>query len=499
MSTDIRTYGNWQAPRSAGLLGLGRAGTWVLIIGLFTALVTTIISNLIYGGLAFTVFAVILGALMYRDVHNRAVLTRVSERTAYRSARRNRQHLLRNGPLGRTDHGSCRLPGLLAATRLLEGRDSLDRPFALVHMPSTGDYTLVITADPDGVSLVDRPQVDSWVADYGFYLRSLSDQPDVLAAQVTIETAPDTGDRLRREVSTSIDPASPAFSRDVMQAICQEYPEGSATVRAYATITMSAATRKGGRKRRPEEMLRDVAAKLPDHTGRLVAAGAAAARPVSAEQLTDLVRIAYDPAVAAAIDDARTATGSSGLRWEDAGPSGAQADWDSYRHDGATSISWQMTLPPQGTVQSDILNGFLAPDARVDRKRITLLYRPVPVADSARIVHDDARNARFALGSSGKGTPTARDYRRLQLAERAATEEAGGASLVNFGIVATATVLGNDRDRIDDARAAVETSSAAARLQMRIVTGAQDAAFAAALPLGVITTKHLTLPTEFRK
>jgi hypothetical protein len=77
-----------------------------------------------------------------------------------------------------------------------------------------------------------------------------------------------------------------------------------------------------------------------------------------------------------------------------------------------------------------------------------------------------------------------------------AEEEANGAGLVNFGMVVTATVT--DPTRAADAKAAIENLSATARLRLRVVTGAQDSAFAAALPLGIVLPKHLKLPAELR-
>lgn len=499
VSTDIRTYGNWQPPRDPGLLGLGRVGTALLAVGLFAGVIALMLTgNLLIGGSVFLLFAIVLALMMRKDQHGRSALQRTAEHAVARSARRRGSHLQRGGPLGRTNHGSCTLPGLLAQTRLWEGRDSWDRPFAVVEYPSTGDFVVVFEAEPDGVSLTDLPQVNAAVADFGQFLQRLSDHTDIVAAQVTIETAPETGDRLRREVAAVADPNAPALAREVMAEVCQEYPTGSAAVRAYASITFSALNRVGGRRRSRDEMLRDLATRLPAFTSRLEQAGAGAARPLPAQALTDLVRIAYDPSTQRDIELATNELGASGIRWDDAGPSGHQADWDCFRHDGYTSISWQMSLPPTGLVQSDVLDDFLRPDTRIARKRVTLLYRPISAAAAATIVENDVNNAGFNLGSTNRQA-TARAHRAVKLAVATAQEEAGGASLVDFGLVATATVAGHDAVAIDDARAAVENTGAAARLRLRVATNMQDTAFAAALPVGLVTAKHLVLPQEFHK
>ena len=40
---------------------------------------------------------------------------------------------------------------------------------------------------------------------------------------------------------------------------------------------------------------------------------------------------------------------------------GAKADWDTDRHDSGWSVTWQMSSPPRGNVQSSILARLLAP------------------------------------------------------------------------------------------------------------------------------------------
>jgi len=67
---------------------------------------------------------------------------------------------------------------------------------------------------------------------------------------------------------------------------------------------------------------------------------------------------------------------------------------------------------------------------------------------------------------------------------------------VNFGLLVTATVL--DVDQAPEARAAIDNLSATARLRLRPMYGSQDVGFIGGLPLGLILTKHLRVPTEVR-
>jgi len=493
-NSNIRTYGNWRRPTTPGLLKLGTAGTGVLLIGLVATIITVMFSTILSGVIVFLVMAGFLAAIAVKDKHGQSVLARATNRTGWMRARSSGSNLYRSGPLGRTKWGTNQLPGLAAQSRLSEHTDSYQRPFALIHVPSTGDYTVVIGTEPDGAALVDQEQIDSWVAEWGYWLANLGDEAGIVAAAVTVETAPDTGTRLRGEVESNMDPNAPAFARAMLNEVVATYPTGSASIRAYVSITFSAAPRPGGRRRDEDEMGRELASRLPGLTQGLSATGAGAARPLSAQALCEVVRIAYDPEVASLIDDAHAAGEETALRWPDVGPSGHQANWDSYRHDSALSVTWQMTEAPRGIVQSSILTRLLAPHRDVARKRVTWLYRPIDAARAAGIVEADLRAANFNMTSSDR--PAQRDVVGTLAALATAQEEASGAGLVNFGMLVTATVT--DIERAADARAAIDNLSATARLRLRIVTGSQDSAFAAALPLGLVLPKHLKIAAELR-
>lgn len=490
-----RTYGNWRRPSSPGILGLGSVGTGLLLAGLIIVVITVMVADLLRAVIVAGVLGVVMLAVLTRDAHGRNLLSRGGARLGWWAARSRGSNLYRSGPLGRALWGTYQLPGLAAPTRLSEHMDSYGRPFALLHTPATGSYSVVIGTEPDGAALVDSEQIDVWVADWGHWLANLGDEPSIEAASVTIETAPDSGTRLRREVEGSIDPDAPAFAREMLREVVGRYPAGSSTVKAFVAITFSAAQRSGARRRAPEEMGRELAARLPGLTAGLQATGAGAAHPLTAQELCEAVRIAYDPAAAALIDEAHAAGQTVELTWPEVGPSAAQASWGGYRHDSAYSCTWAMTQAPRGTVQSGVLARLLAPHRDITRKRVTLLYRPIDAARAAAIVEADLRAAEFRVTSTSK--PAARDSLAVRAAAATAQEEAAGAGLVQFGMLVTATVA--DLSKEADARAAIDNLAATARLRLRPVYGSQDSAFAAALPLGLVLPKHIKVPTELRE
>ena len=151
--------------------------------------------------------------MMVKDQHGRSGLQRFANRIGWRQTKARRQHLYRSGPLGRTGWGTFGLPGPLASTTLSEHRDSYNRPFVVLETPSAGHFSIVIACEPDGASLVDQHQIESWVGQWGHWLASLGHELGIVAAAVTVETAPDTGARLRREVTGRIDPDAPDLAK----------------------------------------------------------------------------------------------------------------------------------------------------------------------------------------------------------------------------------------------------------------------------------------------
>jgi hypothetical protein len=154
-----------------------------------------------------------------------------------------------------------------------------------------------------------------------------------------------------------------------------------------------------------------------------------------------------------------------------------------------------MSQAPRGEVYSSVLAQLIAPHPDVDRKRITLLYRPLDAATAARIVEADKRNASFRATSSAR--PSARSMAEARAADRTAQEEARGAGLVNFGMVVTGTVL--TAEKIPDMIAAIDNLAAGARVLLRPAFGSQDSAFAAGLPLGIVLSSHLSVPSAIRE
>ncbi|WP_436787971.1 SCO6880 family protein [Yinghuangia sp. YIM S10712] len=493
LSKAPRTYGNWRKPTSPGVLGLGMLPTIAMLFGLIVTIFTMIISMAL-AVLFVILMCLALGPLTMRDRHGRNGMQWISARVAWTMAKARGQHLYRSGPIGRTPPGTCQLPGLAAKTRLHEAVDAYNRPFGLLHIQSVDDYTVVLQCDADGAALVDDDQVDTWVAYWGQWLANLGNESGLVAASITVETAPDTGERLREEITGNLHSEAPELARRVLTKVMDDYSEGAARITTRIALTFEGRGRAARKRRTAQEMATEIGTRLPALTSSLSMTGAGTAVPLSAAQIAAAVRVAYDPTVAVLVDKART-EGGLGLRWNEAGPFATQESWSHYRHDGAFSITWAMSDAPRGEVFATVLHRLLAPHEDILRKRVTILYRPHDPGTAARLVERDIKDARFKASQAKRAS--ARDTVGLTSAEQTALEEATGAGLLRFGMLVTATV--DHVDKLELAASTVENLSASARLVLRRAYGAQASSFAAALPLGLVLPRHVRVPQALRE
>ncbi|MEU5042385.1 MULTISPECIES: SCO6880 family protein [Streptomyces] len=486
------TYGNWRRPRRAGLGPLGLVGTFVIFGGLVATLLASLIS--LYAAIiVFVPVVLFLIPLAIRTQDGRNVYQLFALRVGWWRRKAAGAHLYVSGPLSARPGGRFRPPGLLNKVTASEGRDAYDRPFGILHHPQRDLYTIVLGCDPDGGSLIDPDQVDVWVALWGEWLARLSHEPGLKGATVIVETAPDPGTRLAHEVLPRIHPDAPAAARAVMEEVVDRYPSASSEMHTYVTLTYG---NPAGQKRRKEDVMTELAIRIPGLLSGLVAAGGGAAYPLSAERIAEVVRVAYDPAVAADVLNARAMDGGTGLEWDDAGPAAAVETVNAYQHDSGVSRTWMLTLAPRGTVRSSVLRGMLEAAPGTRRKRVALVYRAIDPATSARIVEADRRSAQF-MATSGKGMVQARAASEVRAAEQTAAEEASGAGLVEFSLMLTVTV--DTMEELADASVTVRNLTAASRVLMRPADRMQAAAFSCTLPAGILPWEQTLVPHELQE
>lgn len=488
-----RTYGGWRRPTRPGLGSLGLLGTLVFLTGVVVAIIALAVGGVFYAIPVAAATGLVLAPMVIHDRAGRSGLQVITARTAWGRGRLVGANIYKSGALARQGHGHCGLPGLGAHLEALEALDAWGRPFALLRHSSVGHVSVVLATNPEGGSLVDPEQVDTWVGHWSAWLDGLSHEPGVVAAQVTIETAPDSGSKLRAEIENNVAGSAPQLARDVLDQIASTYPTGAATITSRVTVTWSDAPRPGHRRRSIGDIAVDIGQRLPALTVGLAATGAGPARPMNVAEVAAAIRVAYDPKIAALVDE--VGPDHAGVDWVDCGPVGTQETWDTYRHDSGCSTSWEMAEPPRGFVMSSAMGRLLAPDESVARKRVSFLLRPHAPAEATRLVERDRRDALFAM-QGRKGPGRARDLVEVRATELAATEEALGAALVRFGMIVTATVLAPED--LEAAIVAVENLATSSRIRLRRACGSQATTFLAGLPLGMVLPSHLKVPAFIR-
>ena len=501
MSSEVKpqpgTFGNISKPGPSGLLNLPMGVTISLVpfIVIIILMMTRqwILQAVIVAGVGIAMIIL----LLVTKKEDRSIYGRMMLKFAQRRKEKSGKHVYQAGPTGKTRDGRCRLPGLLAPSELTEHTDPYGNPFGLLRVSGQGvkNYSVVFVAHSDGDELQSEERVESMVAHWGAWLSQRGVDDGIRGAQVTVEVAPDTGLRLSRMMKNNLADDAAQFPAQVAEAIQDEYSGGSPQIATYISVTFDGRSIDGsGKDRGVEEMADDIGNRLGMIRSGLSDTGAGTAvRSCTAQDLIDYTRVAYDPTVAAQVEEAR-AEGGTGLDWEDAGPTFALDAFDHYRHDRAFSKSWTMYRGPRGLFYKNALRRATQPTDGVLRKRITMLYRPVPAEKTTDVVERAVNDAQFA--GSQKQRPTAQQQIRRAAAAKSAHEEAQGAGVTRFGMVITITCA--DTTKFKQLEKQVPGLVTSARLKVRQPLGNQAVTFQSGLPLGLVVPDHMLLPDEVR-
>lgn len=491
MTTAPITYGNIRKPGQGTAFGIPLGGL-IMLFPLVLVMIGLIATNrwAVAGFTLLVMGAVVLPAIVPAR-HGRTLYQRWALRLAYNASEKAGHNVNIAGVAGRTPDGKCRLPGLLAPSVLTEHHDSYGHAFGLISLPRHRQHTIVIDAFAEG-SEFDQSVLESKVAHWGAWLANLDIEGGIVGASVTVETAPDSGLRLRRMLVGNVAATASQFSLATVGAITAENHSDSPAITTRIAITFSGLGDRDTKDRTTGEMATEIANRMPALLAGLRSTGAGTTvRLCAAQDIVDFTRTAYDPSSAQAIEEARAGEGT-GLGWHDAGPVYAKDEFDCYAHDRAFSTTFEMAEGPRGIFYANCLQRLMEPHRDVERKRVTVLYRPVH--NSAAVVEKNINAEAFS--ESGSRRQTARGKQSRVAAQQSADEEAAGAGLVRFGIIVTVTVL--DRDRLAKASRAVMSLVGSARLKLRVALGNQSVGFAAGLPLGVVLPEHTLLPSSVR-
>jgi hypothetical protein len=490
-----RTYGGWRRQASPGLGNLTLLPTAGLFAGAMLSVGMLLMRGLVAGLVTAGAVLVLLLPLVVR-IADRPAWREIALRLAWLRARGSGSPLYRSGPLSGPD-GTFRLPGLLARSVVWRAQDSYARIFALVEHPHSRQWTVVLAVNPHAGALISGEERDVRVAQWDRWLAGLSREPGVDQVAVVLDQMPDPGRVLQVAVEAALDPAAPPFALAMMRDAARHLPTGGAEITAHVAVTFSGRELRvtGQGEAAAAQAAVEIGTRLPGLSRSLVATGSGEGRPLSPEVLAARVRGWYDPAVQVPLAEAEARGEEPGITWEDAGPVAAQESWNSYRHDSGLSRTFEMVQPPRGAVFDSVLLPLTAPMGGVRRKRVTLLFRPLDAASAPAALD---RQVRAAINRAGRrrGLVHAHDSAEVRAAVQAAHEEATGAGVTNFAMLVTVTE--ENEVQLRQAGETVTRAARQAQIRLRPVYGAQAAAFAAGLGVGVVPADHSLVPPSVR-
>jgi hypothetical protein len=480
----IRSYGNWTIPTTRGVKGASQKVTVVAIVLLFVALimfvfqayasgVIVIIPDLIYFTLAVT-----------KDKHQISLLAKLQERTNWIMRIQSGSTTYESGIIGKTYLGKCLLPGVMDNSDLYTFTDTQSQEFCVIDIKQQKSYATVISVQPNGASLVDQEQINIWVAKHGAWLAQMSNESGLIGVQITVDTAPISNQQLVRDMDTSKGENVSEYGDNWGENVKVTYPGLGGYIKTFITLTFEYPDKKNLNIR---EVANALAIRIPQYCETLKENGIGSAKPTSPEFLMEFIRTAYDPEIAPAFEEAKANNQKIDQSWKDIGPVRTKTYWDYMEHDSGVSKTWMMTIAPTGNVLSNILWRLLAPNNKIARKRVSLIYKTIDAGESAKIVAEDVVTTSFLATNTKNHRVDARREAAVKLTERTAMEEAMGAGLVNFGVMVTVT--GDcDFDK-KGANFIVGSLAASSRIYLRPVFGSQDSAFVQNLPLGFMLNR----------
>lgn len=495
-----RRYGGFYRPKAWGVFGLGPIGSVCAAVTAIVAILTMMSPVGLWGSVT---LLVVVGGLLYLAAHPDRHGKNWFQRSAVRRSHKNR---VRSGanrylPSTLTKLGSHRLPGVLASSELAEYRDGDGQPFAVLRYPSRGHHVVSFRAQPDGAVSLDGAAVERQVDAWADWIAALAHEENMVQAIVTVETSPNGGPLMRRTITARKSPRAHSLSKTWMEDVLDQYPRGSQGVDATITLTVRTPPpdvaldgSKIGRRDRlgADEMVgQRLSSRVPHIMEELASTGAGAVDLMTADDVIETVRCAYDPAARATYDDARSRGEQPPVSlWTTAGPSSAVAEWGYYQHGDRVSVTWEFTSFTTSAMTVRSLLPLIEANDDVEIKRVSIIYRPLPADRSSQIVEANHQAAEARLGDAKK--PTARQKRAVRDADKARSSEAEGFAVADVAVLVTATVA---KDKLNKAHAAVSRLGPTARLHLRPMNGLQDVGFAQAIgPLGLVSESYLALP-----
>lgn len=498
MTGRSRTYSGWQHEKVAFLFGL--SGPRVTSLGAAALLsITPVVENDWSVGAATIPIAILLVlaafARMAGLTADEWALTAV--KFAHHAAR-SRTKFASGAFAPRNEEGRVLtdLPGIAAPLRFLDAPSGTGGSIAVVHHPYDRTYTAVARVSFQGILLADSERRNRRVAGWGALIDSLCTEGNpIIRIQCLQRVVPETGASLVHWHHDHLSPAAPDLARQVTTTLTEQAAPTAARREDYLAFTLDAARAAaairaagGGDTGASAVLVRQCRALA----GALANASLEIDEWLSTRELAAVVRTAYDPEEAPAIESRAARARAlgydgtpAGIDPALAGPAAAHNQWSTYRHDGAFSAAFHIGDWPMTQVYANFLLPMLGETA-THRRSLSLHIEPLPPRTAQRLIGRErtARNVQTRLRvRTGQIIPEHEREAELRAHQQDAERAAGhGVARLTGYLVVTVT----DPEDLEAAVAAVRADADTARIELRRMYGVQDVGFVlGALPFGM--------------
>lgn len=369
------------------------------------------------------------------------------------------------------------LPGVLSTLRVRDEVDGLGNPVQLIHHTRADQLSVTIESAPAGISMNTQAKTTDLVTNYAAWLSSLSGENGLRGAQVVIDSVFESAAPLAESILSNLKPDAPAVAQQIARESAGMLPERVAHVRAYTVLGYKISELADD----VDGAAAEVLSMIPRHLKALSAAGAGVSQVMSDADYADMMYVAYNAhrnaEVAQEIKDDIPAYRS----FEGAGP----AYFNSAHprvvfHDGVASMTIMMTEPSKSKITDHSFEKLFAPNRNFLRKRVSLIYRPVPASAQHARVNNASRATTTEVSS--KKRRTAFDKKKKAAAEAAMNQAAEGAVIQEWALMVTVTF---EPTRAAQRTAENELKALMGGMKWCFADFSADAAFHQTLPLGL--------------
>lgn len=499
-----RTYFGWQKEKVNFVFGLSGQRAVMLAAAVLIGIWPLSVSDPRQGIFLWPVAAT-LAVLAYLRVAGRTVDEWIVAAVSYGSLRLTDRHKFLGAafkPLAKkpTDALGLDLPGILAPLAILETDDGHGGTMAIAHQRIDGTFTAVAKIRYPGIALVDQSRRDQRVSGWGGLLSGLCTEGNpIIRVQALQRLVPESGAALRRWHDDHMSDDAPDAAAQITEALLETSTLATSEREAYLAFTLdrrkAASAIKaagGGAAGAATVLVRQIRALSASISG----ADLQIESWLSPRDLAEVLRTAFDPDSSRVLAEQRAkATTTRAMGGQEtaipgvapalAGPAAAEAHHGYYQHDGAFSASYWIDQWPEHQVFSTALAPLLGEGIH-HRRSISIHIEPLGPRKAESEVMRERTARHVAVSMRRKSGQIVPEHEQMALEQARAQdrERAAGHGLVRFTAYATVTVT--DLDDLEDACAALESSAAQARIELRRMWMAQDVGFAlGTLPLGM--------------